>query len=629
MVVSGVFIMEANAETPASVRIEQAIVLTQLPTGTEAQTRGACADGMLRADYGDQGRLILLHSDSSTKVLSPDFHSACDPAVSFDGTHILFAGKKTASDPWHIFEMSAQGSDVRQVTQGTEDHRSPGYQPTFYTIVSPKPWYQLTFVKVEKGTLNEYGAGPVTNLYSCKLDGSAMRRLTYNLSSDMDPMIMPDGRLLLASWQRSGLSRGPLGRISLFGVNIDGTDYAAFCGHRGKRIKHMPCTTTRGLAVFVESERVPWDGAGTLGGISLRRPLHDYREITHTKDGLFHSPSELPDGDILVSRRPADGSGTHGLFKLNPENGRRELLFDSPTFHEIQAKAIVARPEPDGRSSIVTEEDPHGKLYCLNINTSDFKDRRWHPQGTAKRLRILEGVTLTQKRVGRHGLHPLAQRRILGEIDISQDGSFNVEIPGSLPIELQTLDADGMALRTCSWIWAKNHEPRGCIGCHEDGELTPENVLIDALTQTSMTLPHLPEQKQTIDFKRDIMPIIANKCASCHDKPDASVRLTGEMAPDAGGTPFNQSYQHLLTPGVTPGRGTYVHPGSARTSPVIWHLFGRNTSRPWDGDAGTRAIPRMPANSSVQLTDQDRRMFVQWIDLGAMWDGVPIGGPAQ
>jgi hypothetical protein len=24
-----------------------------------------------------------------------------------------------------------------------------------------------------------------------------------------------------------------------------------------------------------------------------------------------------------------------------------------------------------------------------------------------------------------------------------------------------------MALRSCSWIWAKNHEPRGCIGCHE------------------------------------------------------------------------------------------------------------------------------------------------------------------
>ena len=36
------------------------------------------------------------------------------------------------------------------------------------------------------------------------------------------------------------------------------------------------------------------------------------------------------------------------------------------------------------------------------------------------------------------------------------------------------LDADGMGLRSCTWIWVRNNEPRGCIGCHEDGELTPD-----------------------------------------------------------------------------------------------------------------------------------------------------------
>ncbi len=129
-VVSGVFIKAAIAKTQTSTHIKHAIVLTQLPTGTEAQVQGACADGMLRADYGDQGRLILLHADSSTRVLTPGFHGACDPAVSFDGTHLLFSGKKTASDPWHIFEMAVDGSNVRQVTQGTEDHRSRCYEPT-------------------------------------------------------------------------------------------------------------------------------------------------------------------------------------------------------------------------------------------------------------------------------------------------------------------------------------------------------------------------------------------------------------------------------------------------------------------------------------------------------------------
>ena len=637
MAVSCVFTIDAKAETLPQTRIEHPIVLTQLPLATEAQAKGPRADGMLRADYGDEGRLILLQPDSSIRVLSPGFHSACDPAVSFDGTHILFAGKKTALDNWQIFEMAVEGLNVRQVTHGTADHRNPIYQPTFYTIVSPKPWYQITFVKAEKGARNEVGAAPATNLYSCKVDGSALRRLTYNLSSDMDPFIMPDGRLLLASWQRSSLNRGPLGRISLFGVNIDGTDYAAFCGDKGKRIKHMPCTTTRGLAVFVESEALPWDGAGTLGGISLRRPLHDYRAITRKNDGLFHSPSGLPDGNILVSRRSEDKCDTHGLFRLNPENARCELVFDSPQYHEIQAKVIVGRAEPDGRSSVVTEEDPHGKLYCLNVNISDFRDRGWLQPGTARRLRVLEGMPRTTNASEGGEPQALMQRRILGEIDISADGSFNIEIPGSIPIELQTLDADGMALRSCAWIWAKNHEPRGCIGCHEDGELTPENTLIDAVTQNSITLTLPPEQRRTVDFRRDVMPIIARKCAQCHDNAKAPIRLTPDMTPETEDRPFNHSYRALLAAGDNPGHGKYVNPGQARTSVVIWHIFGRNTSRPWDGKTRTRAIPKMPTNRAVELTKNEKRTFVEWIDMGALWDGIPgthkkddpVGGPPQ
>lgn len=603
-----------QARARQQTRLTHPVVLTQLPRATEAERAGPRANGMLRADYGDRGRLVLLQPDLSIRVMTEDFHSACDPSVSFDGTRLLFAAKRNASDPWHIFEMGADGSGVRRVTNGPEDHRSPGYQPTFYTIVSPKPWYQLTYVQTEKDALNEMGTGADTNLYSCKVDGSAARRLTHNLSSDMDPHIMPNGRLLLASWQRANLGRGPAGRIRLFGVNTDGADYAAFCGDRGERIKHMPCATTQGLVVFVEGDRVPWDGAGTLGCVPIRRPLQDYRPITGKNDGLFHSPSPLPDGHLLVSRRSQNGQDTHGLFKLNPKNGQRQLIFDSPEYHEIQAKMIVQRPEPDGRSSVVTEEDPHGKLYCLNVNISNFKDKSWWPKGIAKRLRVLEGIAPTQATAKGNRLTQLAQRRILGEIDLSQDGSFNITVPGSVPVELQILDARGMALQSCAWIWAKNHEPRGCIGCHEDGELTPENLFVDAVKRKSTELTLAPERRRTVDFRRDVMPVIADKCAKCHDTAEAPIRLTGAA---------NQDYKTLLAPGAAPGLGKYVHPGQARTSPVIWHLFGQNTSRPWDTQALGKNIPRMPANNSVALTESEKRTFVEWIDMGAAWDGIP------
>jgi len=657
---------------PSRGRIANAFIVTQLPPApktTEPSSFGA-------GNFGDGARLVKVYPDFSTEVLSRNFHSACDPEISFDASRILFAGKRTATDNWTIFEMAIDGSNIRQVTNGLSNCRSPGYQATLYTIVSPKPWYQLTFVGSEKAGLNEYGAATVTNLYSCKLDGSAVRRLTFNLSSDMDPFIMPNGRLLFASRQWSRPNRGllapplggaGLGGTSLFAISIDGTDYAAFYTDGRKRIKRMPCTTTKGLAVFIEADSVTWDGAGSVGCVRLRRPLHSYRPITRESDGLFHSPSPLPDGKLLISRRSPDGMDTHGVYRLDPSTGQLELIFDSPRYHDIQAKIVCPRPEPDGRSSVVTEKDPNGKLYCLNVYISDLDRPEWMPHGTVKRLRVLEGISVKEtadytdyaekekeqkpksvKSVVKQfsaddisgppspseGRGPLlVQRRILGEIAVEQDGSFNIEIPANTPIQLQTLDADGMALRSCSWIWAKNHEPRGCIGCHEDGELTPENILVKALTRPSIKLTLPPHRRRTVDFRRDVMPTIAKKCVRCHDKAVSTPRLTRELSlvTRPGGGPakrepkayFNRSYESLLAEGNQPGCGKYVHPGRARTSPLIWHIFGRNTSRPWDNMFSQKKVSRMPPAESRALTEDEKQTFVEWIDMGALWDGIP------
>jgi hypothetical protein len=631
----------------STVRLKRPLVFTQLPAGTDLEKGAPFSGGMLRAAYGEGARIVVVHGDLSVRVLSNGFHGACDPEVSFDATRILFAGKRNATDNWNIYEMAIDGSNVRQITRGIGDCRSPGYQSTLYTIISTKPWYQLTFVSNAAGVMNEYGSAVATNLYSCKLDGSAVRRLTFNLSDDMDPVIMSDGRLLLASWQRSSLDRGLLGRVGLFGINIDGADYTQFAGDVGRRIKHMPCTTTGGLVVFVEAARLPWDGAGCLSCVSVRRPLHSYRPITRESDGLFHSPSPLPDGRILVSRRPRDGTRTHAVYRLDPSNGKAEPVFDDPRYHDVQARLVHPRPEPDGRSSVVTEKDPHGKLYCLNVYNSDLRHPSWMPTASVSRLRVLEGVPLKSSNRDAYvpaierlsgcvpgstvnGIPPLVQRRILGEIDVAPDGSFNIEIPANTPIELQILDADGMALRSCGWIWAKNHEPRGCIGCHEDGELTPENWYRRALSRPSIPLCLPPQRRRTVDFRRDLMPIIDQKCTSCHRDGGALPRLDGglELVEHPGDKAyFNRAYESLLAAKAagdgSGSRDGYVRPGRARKSPLIWQIFGRNTCRPWDAAAVRGRAVRMSDCEASRLTEEEKRTFVEWIDMGALWDGIP------
>jgi hypothetical protein len=585
-------------------RFENAFIVTQLPPASNRQTgetlerQESAKDWFLK--FGEGARVVKVKPDSTIEELSRDFHSACDPSISFDASHILFAGRKSPDDNWNIYEMEIDGSNVRRITNGAGNYRSPDYQATLYTIVSTEPWYQLTFVGMEND------AGATTNLYSCKLDGSAVRRLTFNLSNNMDPFIMYDGRLLFSSQHRSKLNLELAGRVSLFGINIDGADYALFHAD-GKQIKRMPCTTSKGLAVYIETDEFRWDGAGSIGSALLRRPLHSYRQITAESDGLFHSPSPLPDGSFLVSRRSLNDADTYGVYRLDPSSGKYEKIFDSPDYHDIQAKILHPRPEPDGRSSVVTEKNPNGKLYCLDVYISDLAKPQWIPRGTAKRLRVLEGYQNSSTSV--------IQRRILGEIDIEQDGSFNIEIPADTPIELQTLDSDGMALRSCSWIWAKNHEPRGCIGCHEDGELTPENFLVKAVTNPSVKLNLPVKRRRTVDFQCDVMPIITNKCIQCHAKADSIPRLTEDSS--------NQNYKNLLIEAENAGDGKYIHPGKARTSPLIWHIFGRNTSRPWDDTYSQQNVPQMPPTEGWALTADEKRTFIEWIDMGALWNGIP------
>ena len=597
----------------SALALDHPIVLTQLPRDEPAAQGKRPAAELLREEYGAGGRLVIVNPDGTKRRLLESFHSVCDPDVSFDGKRLLLAGKKAAQDNWNVYEIGVDGAGLRQIAQGIGDCRQPSYQSAFYQISDAnEAWYQITFVGSRAEQWNESGTGPVTALYSCKLDGTGVRRLTFNLSNDYDPHLMGDGRLVFAGWQRRTLEHGAPGRVVLLEANLDGTDPAPLCVDSGRRIKHMACGTAGGLVLFVESDRVPWDGAGMLSCVTARRPLHTYRTVTE----------------------PADGTGTHGVFRFDPGSKHLEPVFDDPEYHDIQAKLLAPRQEPDGRSSPAIDTDPHGKIYCLNVYNNDFKDKTWLPPGTVKTIRLLEGVSRqADSPVGtasRTVLPPLAARRILGEVPVAPDGSFNVEVPANVPVELQLVDENGLVLRSCGWVWTPNHFNQGCIGCHEDPELTPENLMVNALEAPSVVVDPPVEQRRSIDFCRDLMPVVAQKCLPCHAQGGSPPDLTaGKASPaDMTDATFARTvYEVLLEPAVGERerelRGKYVDPGRARTSALVWHLLNKNTSRPWDSEAVHGKPKPIPADAKLPLTSEETQLLVQWVDLGAPWAAAP------
>ncbi|MBL0157676.1 MAG: hypothetical protein IPP47_11320 [Bryobacterales bacterium] len=365
------------------------------------QTRGA-----------EPPRLALLSPAGQVRILSQGFHSATDPEVYFDGTRILFAAKRTQADPFQIFEMNADGAAVRQITHSATDCRQPVYQSRIFTLDEPLPWDQVAYVS--NGSL-----------HSVKLDGSAHQQLTFTPTQDLDPLILPDGRMIYASQSR------------LFGVNLDGTDYALFLDRAGR----TPAVTANREVVFVQPN-------GSLAAVHLDRPLFTYRPLTTA--GIFHSPAGLPDGRLLAARKT---TATFGLVRFDPKTKIATSVFDSPEYDDTQPRLVAPRELPDGRGSVVDERVPTAHLYCQSVFTSDQPKMA----KAAKKVRL---VTATST---------------LGEADLEDDGSFHLQIPANQAVKVQLLDAKGELLRSSSWIWARNKENRGCIGCHEDPELSPDN----------------------------------------------------------------------------------------------------------------------------------------------------------
>lgn len=636
----------ASAVKLAASPIDVPLVVTQVPLQ-------ASASNAAPANFGEcfeRARIVLVATNGTTRVLSEGFQSACDPVVAFDSKHMLFSGKKSAQDLWSIWELEFADGSVRQITK-ERDCRYPCYLSPLFTLDSPKPWYTIAFASDEK-MIDERGNPCSSSIYNLSLDGSELRRVTYNPNRNVDPFQMWDNRLLYAG-QRSRTEPGGVGvRSSLYSVNVEGTEVELYGGEQGGRFQRMPCATPDGLVVFIETDNSVWDNGGQLACVDQKRPHVTYRPLTSDTNLAFVYPSPFRENQVLVSRRTSAKDGRDSIYLFDAKSGSNQPVFDDPQYHTLQAHAVMPRQQPDGRSTVVNPKVDTGIFYAINCYDTDPQIRTNLDQGTLKRVRIIEGVTSASITAVQNGPKdllylsdakaskgPAVARRILGEAPIEPDGSFNVEVPADTPILIQTLDRNGMALGTCGWVWVKPKEPRGCVGCHEDPELTPENNYVQALRRKSTpVLPPAAERRQ-VAFKNDVVPILKNRCATaeCHGSATTSFQVSLH-ADQPSEQDLQQAYATLLSPrqggaslpGPIPQVGRYIDAGRARTSLLVWQLFGRDTSRPWDrarGETNVKALrvkPMPPRHAGGPLAEDEIRTIIEWIDLGAAYESTKV-----
>jgi hypothetical protein len=55
--------------------------------------------------------------------------------------------------------------------------------------------------------------------------------------------------------------------------------------------------------------------------------------------------------------------------------------------------------------------------------------------------------------------------------------------------------------------------------------------------------------------------------------------------------------------------------------------MGRKTSRPWDKTSKGVATPPMPFASTSNMSPLEKRVIIEWIDMGARWRSLPVSDP--
>ena len=401
----------------------------------------------------------------SLKVLTGEFNAACFPEISYDGKHMLFAAQKKEGGLWQIWEMDLGSLKSRQVVSLSENCVDPAYLPGGRAVFT-------------RCTGNDT-VKTAHCLYTCNLDGSDVRQITFLPGASFATSVLKDGRLLTISRQLFPGQGDPMLTV----LRPDGTKADMFypgCG--GSTFTNRPRETSDGRIVFAESD-TSRDLAGDVISISYNRPLHTRVNLTEGIDGSFFSVLPLQPGRFLVTLRKPDAEH-YALYEFDPVNKiLGAALCSDPGYDIIDVVAAGKYDRPKKLPSEVDLQVKTGLLLCQDINFTGF-----------------------QSTVNNHTTRKASMIEVLGTdsaygiVPVEEDGSFYLKVIADTPFKIRTLDEDGHVIDgPCTWLWLRPNERRGCVGCHEDPELVPVNRIPLAVKTNPAIIPvHITKVKEKV-----------------------------------------------------------------------------------------------------------------------------------
>ena len=572
---------------------------------------------------GFEDRIVTLApregADSIRALFEPEQpRMIADLDLRFDGERMLFS-MLGSHERWQIFELGADGGELRQVTPGLHldvDNYDACYLPDGRIVFDSTRCFQ--------GIPCVTGSDRVANLYLMDEAAGSIRQLCFDQDHDWCPTVLNNGRLLYTRWEYSDTPHY-FSRL-LFHMNPDGTGQMEYYGSNSYwpnsifYARPIPGHPTQVVAIVSGHHGVPRMGELVIfdpargrfeaDGVVQRIPGWGEEVEPVIVDQLvdaswpkFLHPWPLSEKYFLVSCQPDPGS-PWGIYLVDVFDNLL-LLAERAGQALLEPVPLRSRPRPPAIPDKTDLERDDALVYLADVYAGPGLEGV--PRGTVKALRVYE-FHYAYPSMGGHK-HVAVEgawdvHRILGTVPVRADGSASFRVPANTPLAVQPLDEEGKALQMMrSWFTAMPGEVLSCVGCHESQNTSPP-------VKPTLASRRAPEDIQPwygptrgFSFKREVQPVLDRHCVACHDgrEGERGVRLADlrRKAEDGWGG-FTPSYLAL-------------HPFVRRPGPESdYHL-----QMPLEYHADTSELIQMLAKGhhGVELDGEAWERLITWIDL--------------
>ncbi|MBT8037642.1 MAG: hypothetical protein KJO21_08870 [Verrucomicrobiae bacterium] len=576
--------------------------------------------------YRPGGPLKTVHLGTGITTIihdpGPDGHLR-DPDIRADGKRILFSMRRHHKENYHLYEIDADGSNLRQLTS------APG---VFDIDPCYLPGGDIVFTSSRDPKYCGCNRHIMGNLFRMASDGANIHQVGKSGLFEGHSAMMPDGRVIYDRWEYVDRNFGDA--QALWTMNPDGTNHSIFWGNNtaspGGVIdgKILP-ESGRCLCIFTSCHDLPW---GALAIIDRNRGVDGKQSVVRTwpADAInfvekgnhdtfkkvspkYEDPWPVSETTFLVSRQIRAKEKKMGIFLIDTFGN--ELLLHAEKLGCFDPMPMSSMPVPPIKPVTRKYNNENGTFYMQNAHIGTHM--KGVQPGEAQYLRVVEapekrnwtksGWNGQGQQAPAMNWHNFENKRILGTVPIEKDGSAHFECPPDKFVFFQLLDQNKMMIQSMrSGTIIQPGATQGCVGCHESRTATipPQHGVSIALRRPPSKLGGWMGKTQTFSYQREIQPIFTQHCVACHDfGQPAGKRLN--LAADRT-LVFNASYTDLWSLG-------YLDCIGGGPSNI-------QDAKSW-GSHKSRLIEVLKEghkeHQDVSLSQEELEKIITWVDLNA------------